>query len=160
MKKILVAAAALVWFAPSAAAQANASSNVTATVIKSLSITKDRDLAFGNVIQGATKEVQKGSSNDVGKFSIAGQPNANISISYDQITALASGVNSLPYTQGIAVNASDDSVGATDLAAGAGTVTLDGSGNAYVYLYGSVTAGASQATGDYTAPVQVTVNYN
>ena len=133
------------------------SATVSATVIASLSLAKDQNLAFGQVTQNAASTVQVTDAGAV-KFTVTGEPNKNITFTLTSPANLTSGINNLPYADDVQYNTSDAPGTANALNTGA-TIALNGSGNLYVYLGGTVTAGVAQATGAYSGTFTVQVDY-
>lgn len=165
MKKSLLLAVALMCCAPTAFAQnsVNEDATVDATVIQALAITKNQDLNFGRIAQGTTNTIAKADAADVAKFSITGEAGESVTITYTEITELdedGAGTATLPYTQVASFNDSDDSSASTDMSGGTQSTTLEATnGTLFVYLSGTVTPGASQTAGAYSATVNVAVAY-
>lgn len=133
------------------------SATVSATVIASLSLAKDQNLAFGEVTQNASSVVDVTDAGAV-KFTVTGEPNKNITFTLTSPANLTNGGNNLPYTDDVQYNTSDAPGTALALNDGA-TIALNGSGNLYVYLGGTVTAALAQVTGAYSGTFTVQVDY-
>jgi allantoicase len=133
------------------------SATVSATVIASLSLAKDQNLAFGDVTQNAASTVQVTDAGAV-KFTITGEPSKNITFTLTSPANLTNGGNNLTYADDVQYNTSDAPGTAIALTDGA-TIALNGSGNLYVYLGGTVTAGVGQVTGAYSGTFTVQVDY-
>lgn len=162
MKKSLLLTLLFLFAAvPAALAQSSASDDatVTANVLAALTVTAEQNLDFGNIAQGdnVVVDVTDGSA---GKFSVTGESATNVTLTYNTLSNLADGGgNTLPFSQDVQVNStSDDPSGASALTSGA-TQSLNGSGNLYVYLGGTVTADASQAAGSYSGTFTLTAEY-
>jgi hypothetical protein len=166
MKKLVILAVVLLGFAATSFAQVSATATATANIQTSLSISKSVDLNFGNiyspvngggtvtlaassaVTRAASANVVLGTGNgSAAKFQITGLPNTNphVSWSLNPIT-LTSGVNTMSVTL-------SSSTG--------GTIALDASGNATLYIGGVLTLAQNQAVGYYTnnSDLTITTNY-
>ncbi|MBW7888042.1 MAG: DUF4402 domain-containing protein [Bacteroidetes bacterium] len=132
--------------------------SVTANVSATLTIISTQNLNLGNVAQGGTVTVN-GNAATAARFTITGAGNAATTVTVTTPTDLTSGANTLPFT---AVNAyygttnaatPSTSFGATT----GGSANTNASGNLFVFVGGSVTAGASQAAGAYSGTITVAV---
>lgn len=143
----------------------------TGTVIAPISITKSADLNFGKFASGAggTMTVStSGAATSTGivrstivtptaaKFDVSGDNDATYAITYTGTSATLS--DGATGTMALAIH--------SDLTAGnitSGTVssgTLSASGAQSIYVGGTLTVGATQASGTYTGSVKVQVEYN
>jgi len=157
-----VAAAAL----PAAAQGNTATMNITATVYQPITVTKVRDLAFGNVFPGVTKTVPVTDGTNAGKVTVAGQKQANVQVRISVPASLTGPGSAIPVTWSGYVNTADDaSSGGTLLAITSGTFTTTTSlsagttGQLYLFIAGSITPDAQQAAGAYSATLSVDVTY-
>jgi hypothetical protein len=162
--------------APALRAQASgtqsATATVTARVFAPLTIVKNADLRFGNLYAPyAAKSVaytDDAASGGRAKFTIGGEGGAEISLVVNVPSSLASGTNTLPVGSfELRHHTSDVDNAGSDVALAAGnntvTFTLTGTtgaaGNRWVRVRGTASPGVSQATGNYTANLLVTINY-
>ena len=165
MKKLFVTIAVLVVLVLTQdifAQQTPVTDNISAkgTVITHISVTAKRDLDFGNdIVPGVIKTVDKAAANS-GKFSLAGQPNREMSITFTLPSNLVSGENTMPITfttTDAGYQTGESLVGfnpaAVQNASFSATGTMD------VYLGGKVTPAAGQVSGFYTAPVNISLQY-
>ena len=157
--KSLATALLLIATVTTARAQAtdSESATISATVIASLSVAKDQNLAFGEVVQNTASTVQVTDAGAV-KFTVTGEPNKNVTFTLTSPANLTSGANNLPFADDVQYNTSDAPGTASALTDGA-TVALNGTGGLFVYLGGTVTAGAAQTTGAYSGTFTVQVDY-
>ena len=94
MKKLFVTIAVLIVLVLTQdifAQQTPVTDNISAkgTVINHITVTSKRDLDFGNdIVPGVVKAVDKSAANS-GKFSLAGQPSREISITFTFPTTLS-----------------------------------------------------------------------
>lgn len=160
MRTSLLAAAAVVLLAAPAAAQTG-SIQATADVLTPLSVSGTQNLAFGDVFPGLSKSVGYAAATS-GRFSVAGQANAQVSLSFDLPATLASGANTLPIGNWLATYSTDGTATAANefVPSAAGqTASLSGTGQLFVFLGSTVTAASTQAAGSYAAAVDMTVVY-
>lgn len=160
---LVIAATSGLALSSSNALAASASANATATVMQSIAITKNADLAFGafspstggTVVMG-TNNSRSGtgavvlSSSDAGnraQFTVTGTSGATYAITLPSngTVTIASGGNTM------AVNSF------TSNPSGTGTLT---GGTEVVYVGGTLTVGNAQASGSYTGTFNVSVEYN
>jgi hypothetical protein len=153
-------------------AQANATANASATVMTALTITKNTDVAFGNV--GATTAGQvyldpKGAASTyvgttaaVGTLTIAGANSQSIHLGWPASVTLTSGVNTLTYTLKVnGLNANTQASSTTlSLTGGYCDVTTAATGGYYLWVGGNIGTLASQVAGAYTGSANFTVEYN
>lgn len=159
MKAFIYVVLALL-FVGAARAQASDSENatITADVIAALSLAKNQNLAFGDVAQNTSGTVEVTDAAAV-KFTITGEPSKNITFTLTSPANLVDGAaNTLPFSDDIQYNTADDPATANVLNDGA-TIAINGTGNLYVYLGGTVTAGGAQVTAAYSGTYTVQVDY-
>ncbi len=160
MKRMLFVLA-MVFAVPFLAfAQNSASENalVSAKVISSLSIAKNKDLDFGKVAQGVGAVAIAPDNTKAVKFTITGEPSETIKVTFTSPANLVSGSNTLPFTSTVKANAADVVASAAALTSGS-NLTLGSDGKAFVYLGGSINVGATQARGSYTGTFAINVEY-
>jgi len=144
------------------AQQTPVTDNISAkgTVIAHITVTSKRDLDFGNdIVPGIIKSVDKTSANS-GKFSFAGQPNREISITFTLPSIVTSSVNSMQISFST-TDAGYQTDGAlidfdpyvTKNASFSGTGTMD------VYIGGKVKPSTGQVSAFYTAPFNISLQY-
>jgi len=155
---------------------------VTATVVSALSMTKQVDVGFGNILTGGSDAVLNksgvqtnagvgGSAVTVGRVSISGAGSSTVTVTQSATTyALkTSGGATLTFTpsySGLAGTGTAGS-GSSDLTITTNTVnaTLDASGDYQLFVHGSLgtissaTAGAYSTANSGGAPVSLTVAY-
>lgn len=156
---IAVAALTLVGFG-SVAAQNNASITVSANVQTPITVTAAANLDFGSVFPGVNKSVAVTDA-AAGRFNVAGQASAPVSLSFVLPTDLAAGANLLPignWTGNFNTTASPAGTNFTP-SAGSQAAALSATGALFVYIGAQVTPSVSQAAGAYTGTVQMTVVY-
>ena len=157
-----VLALALVASATTAQAQ-SANINVTANVFQALTVVGNSALAFGNVFPAIPATVAVTAAG-AGKWSVTvGQANANVNLSFTLPANLIG-----PAAATLPVGSWSGHWAATDVTSGGTSFTpsaantaaaLSGSGNLYVYIGATVSPGAAQAAGAYTAIATMTVAY-
>lgn len=143
---------------------ATTSANASATIVPAIAISKTADLNFGDVVAGSTagtvvlstagaRSVTGGTTlgNTAGaaaaSFSVTGDPSATYAITLpSSAVTLTSGANTM--TAG------------TFTSNPSGTGTLSAGGSQTVAVGGTLSVGATQATGTYTGTFNVTVAYN
>jgi hypothetical protein len=165
-----------VLLSPTLGAQASGTQSVTATVTAKvyapLTIVKNDDLRFGSLYSpyAAKTILFTDNTSFIGraKFTIGGEGGAEISMVVNVPSTLASGANTLPVGSfELRHHTSDTDAAGTDVAlvSGNNTVTFNltgaagASGNRWVRVRATASPGGSQATGNYTANLVVTVNY-
>lgn len=167
MKKLLVFAIAIIGFSVASFGQViSPPAEATGNIVAAISITKDANLNFGNIVAGPGGSVElttAGSRNPTGvtlaagtvsaaKFIVTGEANSTFSISLPTTITLA-----LIGTPAITM-----SVGTFTKAAVTGTLgTLNGI-TQEVLVGATLTVGADQARGIYQnlTDLKMTVNYN
>ncbi|MGL6024715.1 MAG: hypothetical protein ACRC0F_08870 [Cetobacterium sp.] len=144
MKKLLtllsLALTVSAFGAPTGNKEESATMNVTATVIRPLTI-KATDMAFGTIIQG-TK------ANATGTYTLAGEPGAQVDITADIPEFLSNEVTrtGLP-------------ISFTGLSKQKQALTLDGNGNFVIDITGSVNPTTDTVTGEYKGTIVARVQY-
>ncbi len=171
LRAVAASAAALALIAanaPSAAAQASATINATATVLQPLNVQGTSPLAFGNVYPGVSKTVAYTDATNAGKFSVTGYGGAEVNISFTLPTDLNGPSGStLPIAWGTAYHntANSTASGGTEFTPSSSNTavrlggTAPANGSLYVFLGATVTPTATQAAGNYTNTVTMTVAY-
>jgi len=157
-----------------AANTANDKISGKANVMQAMAVTKQVDLDFGIVAQGANKTI--GLENNVtglpnqgdqttGRFLVSAAATTSIDLAFTQPANLIKGSDNLPidtYTYGWFT--ANSFTGGTTIANGA-DVTMPANvvetvNGIYVYVGATVKPGASQAIGAYAADITLTATYN
>ena len=153
----------------------NDSATATAVVLIPIAVSKTTDMNFGNVVEGngtvtlntdgsrsisgGTPLVAFGSSPTAALFHVTGDTSQTFAITYPGTsTQLINGANNMAFTYCAEVKATA-TPSATSCPAAPSTGALT-SGNAYVYVGGTVVVGAGQVPGTYAGTVVVSVDYN
>jgi hypothetical protein len=142
-------------------AQNSASASVTADVQQPITVTKTNDLAFGSVFPGLTASVAVTSSS-AASFSIQGQANASVNLTFTLPATISSSGNTLSVTNWVARrNTTNSAASGTDFtpSASATSTTLSGAGALYVFVGATVAPSTSQAAGTYSGTATLTVVY-
>lgn len=134
--------------------------------VRGQTVTADNDLAFGDVFPGVPKTIEKTSAN-AAEFTVTGTANAEVTIDFDLPGYLYTTGANMPvyfYETDCAVdttNPPDQSSPSLDDQNPYNTITyrIGSSGQIKVWLGGQLMPGLSQQSGDYTAPIRVTVTY-
>lgn len=160
-----VSVAALIGFTVATAGQAQTSATISARALVRQPITfgTNRDLDFGVVLQGTPKTIAYTDATS-GRFDATGTASANVNISFTLPANLTSGGNNLPigtWTGCHNPTANSSGAGCTAIGSMAGTTAaaFGAGGNLWVFVGATVTPGAAQVVGLYTAPVQMTLTY-
>jgi hypothetical protein len=153
--------------------KANATVNASADVMTALTITKNTDVAFGNVSattagpvyldpKGLSASNYVGSNAAVGTFTIAGAISQSIHLGWPASVTLTSGVNNLTYTLKVnGLNAATQASSTTlSLTGGYVDVTTSATGGYYLWVGGNIGQLSSQVAGSYTGTANFTVEYN
>lgn len=181
MKHLIIAAAVLFLAAYSTSfAQAGAGVdvqfNASANVLSSLSVTNTDDLEFRNVIQGANKSVGADVTSGVvtatygdgqlADFAITGTASKEVGAYITNSNDLVDGAsNSLTITNFVGyANATNSLSGATETTDPTSwsnriNVTLDASGDGYMWIGATVQPAGSQAAGAYNGTQTLTFYY-
>lgn len=143
--------------------QESADITARANVLERIAVMNQNDLDFGDVIPGFSSTVAPDDPS-AGRFLVTGASGLEFSIDFVLPPALArdGGGATLPLTFG----AGSAGVGPTSLdvastfdPTGAFTSNLNGSGERFIFLGGSVTADAAQLDGTYSGTVTLNVAY-
>lgn len=155
---------------------AAATSTATSTVIAPIGITAPVVLSFGKFAPGAGGSVtisNSGARTGVGvilsntsstqtaaKFDVTGEGSSTYAITHGGVTELT-GISGAALTlpSVMALSKTSDLTGANVTVGNVATGTLT-SGAQSIYVGGTLTVGATQAAGNYTGAVTVTVEYN
>jgi len=131
---------------------------VSASVNAALSITKNTNVSFGNVVQGTNGVMDPqgsgssglGSGFTLGKLTIAGTGTAGITLTFSESSVnLGDGASAtMAFTPDFSGNGSDASSGSADINTGENVNLV--SGAYYIYVGGTLTVGASQTAGSYS----------
>lgn len=160
-RRALRAVALCVVIPTLAGAQTSANASVTADVQQPLSVSKTNDLAFGGVFPGLNKTI---AVTDAGAaaFSVQGQANASVNLTFTTPATLANGGNSLTIgTWAARRNTTNSSASGTDFtpSGSATSATLSSGGALYLFVGATVQPSSSQAAGTYTGTLTLTVVY-
>ena len=142
-------------------------------MLTALSITKNTDVAFGNVSATTTGPVYVdpkglalstfvGASAAVGTITIAAANTQSIHLGWPATVSLTSGANTLTYTLKVNGFTANTQASSTTLALTGGycDVTTSGTGGYYLWIGGNIGTLTTQATGAYTGAATFTVEYN
>ncbi len=155
-----------------AQSQANANVGVSATVLTALTITKNTDVAFGNVgatTAGTVYVDPKGVANTyvgtgwaVGTLTVAGANSQSIHLGWPASIPLTSGANTMTYTLKVnTLNANTQASSTTKtLTGGFFDDATSATGGYFLWVGGDLGTLSSQATGAYTGTANFTVEYN
>ena len=175
--RLLIAAGLVVGATASfAQSSATATGNATANVIRPITLTASRDLAFGNVAPGATVGTLVVAGTLAGAQSVTGgvtQPGGQKgTVTSAQFDVAGEGsftyTITLPATAATITDSGTDTMTVdtwtSDIATTAGAGLLSGSagsaGAQTFYVGGTLHVGVAQAAGSYTGTFSVTVAYN
>lgn len=153
---------------------AAATSTATSTVIAPIAITAPVVLSFGKFAPGAGGTVtisnsgartgtgvilsSTASTQTAARFDVTGEGSSTYAITHSGVTVL-SGPTVSTVVQTMALAKTSDLTGANVTSGNVATGTLS-AGAQSIYVGGVLTVGASQAAGEYTGAVTVTVEYN
>ncbi len=161
MKKTLAIAAVALLVAGAAQAQSSASISATASIAANLGVARVTDLAFGTVFPGFARTVDPitgGAS--AGSFSLTGQANAQLNLTWSVPANLTDGgTNLLPVAFTASYNTTNSQATSTSLTIPDNTKRLSGTGQAFVWIGGTVTPAGNQAVASYSGTVQLTAAY-
>ncbi|MFH0991045.1 MAG: hypothetical protein V1799_13635 [bacterium] len=141
----------------------SASVTATATVLQALSIAasggtfSDGVLDFGNQSLNTTTTINPKTSADAILLTIAGAANANIKIDYIKVDP-TDGTISVPFTPDVRGHTVNNSAPSTALASGS-IRAINGTGNYYIFVGGSITIPAGAPTAIYLGSFTLTVTY-
>lgn len=172
MKKLMLVAMVVLGTAAITFAQIgpSASDNLTVgtDIVAALTCAKINDLNLGTIVQGQNRTVSPTSSlpnTQVGEFKVTGTPSINVIFTFQPPANLSDGATPTPdviaFSNSTPVwNTSELNTSGTTAfgSSNGGTIPLPG-GTVYIYVGGSVTAGANQAVGHYTGVYTLTVQY-
>jgi hypothetical protein len=160
--KLSLAVVALFLAGATVAQAQSANINATATVQTPLTLTGTAALAFGNVFPGLAKTVLPTDAAS-GRFTILGQPVAEVAMTFTLPTNLTFGANNLPIGTWAGLhNATNVTAGATAFTPSA-AITLANlaavTGNRFLFIGATVTPAVAQAAGAYTGTITLNVLY-
>ena len=177
MSKLALAIGALVM--AGGAMAANTDAVVSATVLAPITVTKDADLIFGNVVQGngnvtvstagardkdGTKLLPASTGVTAAKFTVGGSAGKTFAITTSSGTdVLVSGINkmSVTFLTEIKTGAATTATGITAAGSNDATGTLDATTlDAAVYVGGILAVDPLQVAGIYAGAVTLTAEYN
>ncbi|MFZ1977397.1 MAG: DUF4402 domain-containing protein [Bacteroidota bacterium] len=143
------------------AQSASATANVSANMTTMLTVTRNSDLTFGTVTQGATSSVASNSSN-AAEFMVYGAASTSTSVSITYPAALKNGSNTMTFNANVypRTNTTSSYTSGTSLFTdySSGTANTSSIGYLYIFVGGSVTTASNQASGSYSATITVTVS--
>jgi len=148
---------------PALASAASATANVSASIVPAISISKDTDMNFADVVAGGSagtvvlsaagaRSVTGGATvgNSAGvaaaSFTVSGDPSSTYSITLPSSATISSGGNNMT------VN--------TFTSSPSGTGTIGGGGTQSLTVGATLQVGANQVQATYTGTFDVTVAYN
>lgn len=164
-KLLLLSVAALALPAAASAQSASGSITARARVLGAITVSPVTDLDFGDFLSaGGTKTVAPADATS-GEFAVAGDPGAEVQLTFDFPATLDFGVNQI--TLGAAawnVNVGATRAGSASLIAGgsdgaSANSFLSGAGSLGVFVGGEATAAAGLPAGVYTGTVGLTAAY-
>jgi hypothetical protein len=160
----LALAFAVVAFAGASVAQAQVSGSIAAnaTVQTPLTVTGSNTLDFGNVFPGVNKTVDAVTGGAAaGRFDVAGQSSAQVTIDFVLPTNLVNGLNNLTIGSWSAAHfgTNTQASGVSFNPTGTETTNIGAAGTLFVWVGGQVSPTAAQVAGLYTANVTMTVAY-
>lgn len=143
--------------------QESADITATANVLERIAVASQNDLDFGDVIPGFSSTVAPDDPS-AGRFLVTGATGLEFSIDFVLPAVLVrdGGGATLPLSFGAGsagLGTTPMEVTSTFNPTGAFTSTLNGSGERYIFLGGSVTADAAQQDGTYSGTVTLNVAY-
>jgi hypothetical protein len=159
--KVSAVTAAIFSLAASTAQAQSGNIQATANVLASISVAQGRALDFGNVTPGVNKTVALTDATS-GRFDATGAASAGVQITFTLPTDLVNGGNNLPIAAwtGCWNTANDPSAGCAAANMGGSTNgAFSAGGLLYVFVGATVSPGAAQATGVYSANVTMTLSY-
>jgi hypothetical protein len=160
IKRSLLVAAVLAF--PGALAAQTADVAATANVLAQLTVSGDRSLNFGNVIPGFARTVTPDQA-DAGRFILQGAGTLEVELDFGTLPTDLDGPAgaTLPLTFGAGSAGYGATGGAVDspFDPGAATTANLTGGELFVFIGGTVTPDAAQATGSYTGTITLSVSY-
>jgi hypothetical protein len=143
------------------AQSASASANVTANMTTMLTVTRNSDLTFGTVTQGATSSIASNSSN-AAEFMVYGAASTSTSVVITYPAVLRNGSNTMTFNANVypRTNTTSSYTTGTSLFTdySTGLANTSSVGYLYVFIGGSVTTASSQASGSYSGAITITVS--
>jgi hypothetical protein len=139
----------------------SASIQATATVNTPLTVTGTAPLAFGTVFPGLAKVVAPADANS-GRFTVLGQTNAEVSLTFPSLPTNLTGPGSLPIGSYTGEHNNTNAAGGTAFTPSAASTlaVLDATtGNRYIFIGATVTPGVAQAAGAYSGTITMNVVY-
>jgi hypothetical protein len=147
------------------AAQAQATIQATATVSAALATSGQKDLEFGQVFAGFTKQVAHNTPG-AGRFHLQGGASAQVSVSFTLPTSLsqpapATGSFPIGTFTGCRSNTNNNTTGCTIFtpSAAAQNMNLSATGELYLFVGATVSPANPQAPGAYSAAIVLTAAY-
>lgn len=160
--KLSLAVLALALVGASSAQAQSANISATATVQTPLTLTGATTLAFGNVFPGLAKTVPV-TDPAAGRFDIAGQAAAEVSMTFTVPLNLTSGANNLPIGTWTGYHNTTNNASAGGAAftpsLAATLMNLSGTGAGFVFIGATVTPAVAQVAGAYTGTITMNVVY-
>jgi hypothetical protein len=159
---ILLALAILVGPALAQAQSANASINANAYVLEPLQLSAGNDLEFGDVFPGVNKAVATADA-EAGTFAALGEASAPVSLTYTLPTTLLDGGNSLTIANWSSCHSATSGGSCTSWTPTSGVAygaaSFSGAGELFLRIGAEVQPTASQASGNYSAQIQLEIAY-
>ncbi|MBV8503757.1 MAG: DUF4402 domain-containing protein [Paucibacter sp.] len=160
--------------AAASAQAASTTATATATVLTPMTITKNTDLSFGNIVGGngtvtidtsgarslagnTAPAVSGGTALSAAKFTVGGTASQGYAITVTPPANLSSGGNNMAFT---AFWEALDTATPTPVSSGTPATFTPAGATSYILLGGTITVGANQAAGTYTGTITVNVDYN
>jgi len=159
--KLSLTLVALLALGTTAAQAQSANIQATATVQTPLTVTGTAPLAFGNVFPGLPKTILSGDATS-GRFTILGQPSAEVSMTFTLPTNLTFGANTLPIGTWTGQHNATNTVPGTAFTPSAASTLANlapVTGNRYVFIGATVTPAVAQAAGAYAGTITMNVVY-
>lgn len=146
---------------------------ITAMVLSALTITEVTPLQFGSVFPGENKHIDvagtktysvTGETTSPASFTIDGAPNRQVSVAFTGHTSISNGGNTMnvvyiPNDASAQTGSGYSLTSGWDPTSASTTVSLDGTGDAAVYLGGEVQPALTQVIGAYAGTATITVSY-
>ncbi len=171
--KILFAALIFAGFATTSFAQDNESQEQTAEasafILAELELIKDTDINFGSVSRGTSPNLDPtdgeatdgagldGSTTSIGKFTLNGEGDANIDVSWTNDDLTGPG-DAITYTPEVSMGETDGDNGGSTISEGDHTIGTEGT--SYFWIGGTIDVAADQDAGTYDGDFTLTVEYN
>jgi hypothetical protein len=152
---------AVVFGAAPGFAQDNAVASLTASVQQPITVTKNKNLSFGSVFPGVDQRVPV-TATGAGKFTVAGQASTPVNLTFSLPATIASGAANLAIGSWTGRhNSLDQPSGGTNFtpSASAITATLSALGGLYIFIGATAQPTTTQAAGDYSGTMTMTVVY-